>query len=352
MPKSFIGFFDILGFKELVERNSHERLLKIYEEALYFNINEIARIGLELHDDEVAKFSLNQIKKLVISDSIIFVQEDVTHRGLFFLILQSKVLLTISMQEGIPLRGAISIGEISIFETMGTTLLGKGLTNAYKLEASQEWSGAIVDPKCFELHPNDKQFLFILMHKLGAPLLLPYEIPVKHEKKTNELAINWVGIDDKKGKIRKSFTRHHKQINSDKERQIVDNTIQFVTYAQKVNLQANAVAFFNEISKQFGVSLEGVEDSDIDRMCSINQKDSWTSYLLRSKHYQEKIEDDLVSIVYIGTQKKIAYKCKDGSPNAEKINSKLLDKLKKSFNSFKRITKPDRLTLINQLLNP
>lgn len=39
MKNSFVAFFDILGFKNLVEKNSHEDLIDIYKESLYESLD-------------------------------------------------------------------------------------------------------------------------------------------------------------------------------------------------------------------------------------------------------------------------------------------------------------------------
>jgi hypothetical protein len=99
----FVAFFDVLGFKNLVEKNSHETLMKIYEGALCDTVSQISRMGISIYkNDETAVKSLEDIKKYVISDSIILIQNDFSHRGFFFLVLQSRVLLTVAMSEGIP----------------------------------------------------------------------------------------------------------------------------------------------------------------------------------------------------------------------------------------------------------
>ena len=44
MNVSFVGFFDILGFKDLVEANSHDSLMEIYNEAIYRSLTIHDRI--------------------------------------------------------------------------------------------------------------------------------------------------------------------------------------------------------------------------------------------------------------------------------------------------------------------
>ena len=40
MKNSFVAFFDVLGFKNLVEKNSHEELMDIYDFGLYESIEQ------------------------------------------------------------------------------------------------------------------------------------------------------------------------------------------------------------------------------------------------------------------------------------------------------------------------
>jgi len=352
MSKSLIGFFDILGFKELVERNSHKKLLKIYEEALYFNLNQIAKIGIDLHKDEEAKESLKMIKQLIISDSIIFIQKDFSHKGLFFLILQSKVLLSISMREGIPLRGAISLGEISIIERMGTTIVGKGLTNAYKIEASQEWSGAAIDPECFKISPNGKNFPFLLTHYMSWPLLMEYDIPIKVSKTIKGFAINWVDKNFNENLIISKFTKHQKQLSTEKEQAIVNNTIAFAKHAKHHGLKTLASQFFRILEKVFDVSIHSVDTSHLTKMSIVERSDTWISYLLKSKYYKLSTEQGISYITHTGTDRKIAYLQSQATAGALPINKPLIEALEGSFREFKKLDMNSRDSVIMQLIMP
>ena len=90
-----------------------------------------------------------------------------------------------SLADGIPLRGGISYGPVSIIENKrGTTIVGLGLTKAYNLESSQQWSGGVVDKECFELfkgETGDSIIQTLLSDKLN-PLIIKYNIPLKDFK--------------------------------------------------------------------------------------------------------------------------------------------------------------------------
>ena len=75
MKNSFVAFFDVLGFKNLVEKNSHEELMDIYDFGLYESINQAEKMtNLILKAITPAnELESLQVKIYVISDSIIFI---------------------------------------------------------------------------------------------------------------------------------------------------------------------------------------------------------------------------------------------------------------------------------------
>ena len=100
-----------------------------------------------------------KIKIYVISDSIIFIQENLTQRGLLYIISYCRMLIGTTMADGIPIRGGLSYGPVSVEEKRGTTIVGLGLTKAYNIESKQQWAGGIVDKECFDIVPKDNRDL-------------------------------------------------------------------------------------------------------------------------------------------------------------------------------------------------
>ena len=241
MKNTFVGFFDILGFKTLVEKNQHKDLIDIYNVALYETLDmtdDFYDKVYPLLTPESEKGSLS-IKTFVISDSIILLQEDLTRRGLLYLIAKSQILLSTSLAEGIPLRGAISFGPITTFQNKrGTTIVGQGLTKAYSLEASQQWSGGIVDKECFNLFPeiNGTDFIKTLLNDKVNPLIIKYNIPLKDSKYKVGYGFNWPKYNLIKSKedVALAFTKHKKEISSDKERLIIQNTLDYYGHVKKL----------------------------------------------------------------------------------------------------------------------
>lgn len=287
MKNRFVGFFDILGFKNLVEKNSHEKLVEIYKDVLIDTVAEIRRLGFEIHkNEENALKSLESIKQFIISDSIILIQDDCTHRGLFFITLQAKVLLQIAMDEGIPLRGAISVGPVTILEDFGTTIIGQGLVNAYSLESMQNWSGAIIDDKCFQIHPKDNVFLEIL--EVKTPLFATYKVPTKVQVEKEYHVINWVKDIQTLEEIEKAFLRHGKELILEKEKQLVVNTLEFAKFSinqrETFHQIKNARIFFIYLIKTFDVSIKTISQDSLEKLINPKENDP-VSFLLESPFY-------------------------------------------------------------------
>lgn len=293
----FIAFFDVLGFKNLVEKNSHKTLMKIYEGALCDTVFQINRTGIDLHkNDETAVKSLENIKQYVISDSIILIQNDFSHRGFFFLVLQCKVLLTVAINEGIPLRGAISVGPVSILENFGTTIVGKGLTNAYMLESIQNWSGAIIDDACFQIHPGDETFLGIINNS-DNPIIINYKVPTKTHEVREYRVINWTSEKESLNTIKQSFSQHGKEIINEKEKVIVQNTLNFVKFCNRKRpifkkiKQAQVV--FEFLNSFFDTSINTISKESLRKMLEPNKNFGLIEFLLESPFYElNKIEDE------------------------------------------------------------
>ena len=241
MKNSFVAFFDILGFKTLVEKNNHDNLMQIYSAALYETIDlteEYYDMVYPVLTPDSEKNALN-IKTFVISDSIILVQEEFTKRGFLYMLAKCQILLSSSLSEGIPLRGALSFGPISIIENKrGTTIVGQGLTKAYMLESSQQWSGGIVDKECFENIPNTKgdDFIKVLLNDKVNPLIVKYNIPLKDNKFKSGYGFNWPKYNLIKSDtdIIEAFSKHKKEISSEKEQLMLDNTIKYYLHVKKL----------------------------------------------------------------------------------------------------------------------
>ncbi len=237
MKNSFVAFFDVLGFKNLVEKNSHEKLMDIYDSALYKSISEVEQMTNMVLGaiTPLKEMESLKIKIYVISDSIIFIQENLTQRGLLYIISYCRLLIGATMADGIPIRGGLSYGPISVGDRRGTTVVGKGLTNAYNIESKQNWAGGIIDRKCFEIVPKDNQNLVNhLLNDKEHPIIKEYNVPMRDESFSKEFVFDWTIYDLIKNEddVKNSFLKHNKEVNDSIQKKI-DNTVKFYNETKK-----------------------------------------------------------------------------------------------------------------------
>lgn len=143
--EQYVAFLDILGFKDLVEKNSHEELERVYknlvipntEHSLSFGASKVIDIdGERKAVADISKFSINS---LIVSDSVILWTDRVTMKSFIDIVTVARNLLVQGIFCGIPMRGAISLGPVSFLrgdintELMNGTasLIRLGLVKAY-----------------------------------------------------------------------------------------------------------------------------------------------------------------------------------------------------------------------------
>lgn len=240
---TFIAFLDILGFKDIVDNNSHEDLIKIFEDIIEknyeFTISLLAKATVKEKDKVEESY---QINSMLVSDSLIFWTDNNSPMSLTYLILTVQQLLHYGIGKGIPLRGTITMGPLFFKkntyntnkENFSTILIGKGFTDAYTNESKQNWSGCIITKECverFEKISSQKsgvmQFDFFLKKKI----LIKYNVPYKDGLFKNEYAIDWVNFHKKdcftEDKIRNSFSKHKKPVDKPEVESKILNTIKF-----------------------------------------------------------------------------------------------------------------------------
>lgn len=231
MKNSFVAFFDVLGFKNMVEKNSHEYLMDIYDFGLYESLDQAENMTntiLRLITPENELESL-KVKIYVISDSVIFIQENLTQRGLLYIISYCRILIGMAIADGIPIRGGLSYGPVSIDDKRGTTIVGLGLTKAYNIESKQQWAGGIIDKECFEIVPKERiDLVDHLIKNKENPIITDYNVPLKDGTSKKELVFDWTiyNLIKSEDDIRKSFLKHNKEVNQSVQVKI-ENTVKF-----------------------------------------------------------------------------------------------------------------------------
>lgn len=251
----FFGLFDILGYRSLIENNSLEELIKIYNSV----VSGIDKAAVTInHTDEDQSLSFDTVGSFMFSDTIVLFQEYSTTNlpgGTF--ILKAALLMRLAFEKGIPLRGAISYGEYYIDENC---YLGKPIIEAYETEKIQEWSGAVLCNSAEREYALDldrrssaKTMNFhgieinpaVMMSPFMENLIVQYDVPTKSGIEIRS-ALCWddyVSIFCKvdvpflephifEERVRENFSKHNKKIYNDSVRQKMENTVGFLRFLE------------------------------------------------------------------------------------------------------------------------
>jgi len=259
LKRKYIAYLDILGFKDLVENNTHDRLFELYDKVF----SQIIALSLSngrakvLDDGNKKTFHIEtefiKVNCVTISDSFIIWTDDNSMTSFTHIVEVVRTMLNYIFKTGIPLRGAIVEGHLdkigrtiaSPMDTIQTTLIGSGLVSAYLKEGLQDWSGCIVDESCItafnkeveKFKPIVKDILTI-EHLLEKKFLLKYNVPCKNGVTKEEVVINWTNLSNDNftdETIISKFNEYNKNTDNEKVKTIIKNTINFVNHALAYN---------------------------------------------------------------------------------------------------------------------
>jgi hypothetical protein len=256
--KVFVAFLDILGFSQFIKKNSHDVVLKFYQqfcEMIQISTAQTAQAAFQKpwfnlvpHNDGsqavMANLDNTKINSFLMSDSIIFWTQSDSMKSFVELVATVKNFLICQFTIGFPVRGAITHGELNFITgalqassvMIQHQLVGKSLVEAVELEGDQDWSGCIIHQDAikkysdnFELMRHQFNNLASLADLQGIGLIAKYLVPLKVGKK-KEYVINWADkiktMTDYQA-VERVFSRHNKSLN-DGVKLKIENTKQFI----------------------------------------------------------------------------------------------------------------------------
>lgn len=167
----FVAFFDILGFKELVMRNSHkniyETLYKIAQER-----HKLENMSNE-HDFDLEDFIDSDIYIVNFSDSIIIFSknDDINNFNYFNFIV--TYLFSYIIDLGLPVKAGIAHGEISVNKE-AQIYFGQPIIDAYLIEEDVNYLGIVahhsIDNYHKDLSNDEKQRLTVDFFTTKTPM--------------------------------------------------------------------------------------------------------------------------------------------------------------------------------------
>ncbi len=181
--KRFIAFFDILGFKYFVQNHDISEVQK-YMNAILIHLKSIEKVS-------------GEIKIIFCSDSIFILTPDDTSNSLEHFIVTITGFIASCIHNGIPLKGAISYGDICIeWNNEKTIIFGNPVINAVNSHDNLKIIGCIVDDYFFNKCTLMKKENVTLVRFLDD--IVKCEISLKDDKddsvdmKKEAIIINWI----------------------------------------------------------------------------------------------------------------------------------------------------------------
>ena len=143
----YLLFIDILGFRQLVQKNSADQIYEKLDACLCTH-----------HDYERLNSAFSTI---YFSDSIIFWQRVPGYRRKHFLDMCSisSTIFTSLLSQNIPLRGAVSFGQFVVKRDSADrhdVFFGNALIEAYETQEKENWLGMVVCPSAWLPYENEK----------------------------------------------------------------------------------------------------------------------------------------------------------------------------------------------------
>jgi len=266
MSKRYLAMLDILGFSDLVDKNNHSELENIFHD-LGINIkNSIADNNDRLifkSDGSLVAIPDTQnytigIHVFVMSDTIMLWSDDATGKQFVNLLLVVGSLFCYTFKLGLPLRGAITYGDLDdLNKKKGVadrldviaihTVFGKAMIEAHQLEKKQNWAGCIIAESAINNYAKDCKIA--IKHNIEASdidylkkigMILDYKVPMKYGEIKTLTVINWPTRVNKqknnaltKTEVKNSFSKFKKEVTTWDAQYKVDNTLAFYDYVIK-----------------------------------------------------------------------------------------------------------------------
>jgi hypothetical protein len=124
------------------------------------------------------------------SDTILFYNHNESIDSFGHVVLTSARLVALMFLKGLPVRGAITKGELYVDDNY-SLILGEGLIRAYELEKEQQWAGAIIDEErifipnnLYKTQSNNGILWEILANSRH---LFKYMVPLKRKDTSNKM---------------------------------------------------------------------------------------------------------------------------------------------------------------------
>jgi len=225
--KRFVCFLDIMGFKDMVMRNSHKEIYK-----LLTNLSK-HRKTLENAGKLPENYDSDSLKTVSFSDSIVVFTKDDRPECFELMTYAVSWLFSQALKDGIPMKGAIAFGEMSV-NISSQIFFGQPLIDAYLLEEEVKYYGISVH------NTVEKYFADYNVKDEIKEHYIDCQTPLKSGK-INHYNLDWITslnlqkeeeeTDEKK--IALNLMSKQRRQTSGNPRKYIDNTVEMINKMYK-----------------------------------------------------------------------------------------------------------------------
>lgn len=131
----FVGFIDIMGFKDMVARKSHEEIYKMMLKIVDLK-NFSTNVNWSKRDTQLVRSSMY-------SDSIMIYSKDASYESADSFLCTMSSIINALIVETVPFKGSIAFGKMTLDEE-NSIFFGQPLIDAYLLQEELNFYGLII----------------------------------------------------------------------------------------------------------------------------------------------------------------------------------------------------------------
>jgi hypothetical protein len=211
----FIGFFDLLGYKEFIRNNQLKEVAQKVRDIL-----RVCRTSKILNEGIEHLFGNHFCEHVIFSDTILIYSNTTSDPSATLFTSFCTSLVNGLFRAGYPVRGALASGEFYVeVKQASICLAGAPIVEAYELADCLDFAGCVVAPSA-------ERFLAL------KSLYFQYEVPIKGCGKQRMFILNAISDEEESRGISRQivldmFGAHNKRIGVDVLPKI-NNTIAFL----------------------------------------------------------------------------------------------------------------------------
>lgn len=241
--KKFIAYFDLLGFKQFILKNTIEEQQNALDSVFHIlrfcrsNGNvQLTKNGVDPNE------SLAKINCLNFSDTFVFWTNDESVESLIDLLKVVEPFNSLMIRKVFPVRGTLTYGEIfhAIYNEISksdsllniNSVYGKGIIEAHFKTDEQNWAGTVIDDTIITELMNREIDVNIFLKPYAKKYKVPYKKNVQNKEEfvlcIVEEKINEEYFKNCKESIERNFANYKKCVTHTNVRVKLGNTLNFL----------------------------------------------------------------------------------------------------------------------------